>query len=341
MLCTITVIICMISSCHLPAKSEPTTGEPDVHSVCSYPRIEMSEPVWKRTGVMPDVLMKYLKTIDNCNECTQFVPPQGAIPFQHYFQSLPNRLHEILQRRLLAYYFVAGLKSSGATVFVRDTNGEIYSFVLLNPRVLKLSISQLLTERESTIFIWDSANTTIEVVVGAPDKAFAYVLRHEAVHVADFAFQLTPFIVPIDRRSSFIDQSIQITHIWKTNSQPSEAHEFPFRPLFTFYGSRGGPLIPVANALHVYEQLSFSPFASTYGAQNSVEDIAELISLGSLCDRTHLCEIAVKSSGVTKTYPLMTSPTVQKRLTEMVDSLDSAIKNHTPRLVRKCEVDNY
>lgn len=233
----------------------------------------------ERIGGGSEIVLDHLKKLDDKDDYSFYEPSSEEIKLiKKEALDLPPYLKRILDEKLIGVYFVNNLLGSGLTEWVASENGT-YSFIVLDPYVLKKGISELLTEKENTCFIQDSeSDISIRINCGTSYSGFYYILLHEAVHVADYSLRITPYTDNTFRNFYSIKTSeTSFTGgVWEGYSDT--VGSFSFRNDTTFYGFRGGPKIPLSEAVEIYSGLEKSPFVSLYGSLNWAEDLAEYIT---------------------------------------------------------------
>jgi hypothetical protein len=194
-------------------------------------------------------------------------------------QSLPSLQRRILTERLRGLSFLDGMPNTALTSTVNaDESFRLYD-ITVNARILPMNVSDWLTDKERTCF--DSTGSPLRVSVDAGMKldALLYVLLHEATHVVDYTEGITPK-VGADGRTWAADRRpvTPFTEgIWSDPSLPALPFRDPLRAGLRFYS--GSTALPVDQASRVYESLRRTPFVSLYGGRNSLDDLAEYVTV--------------------------------------------------------------
>jgi hypothetical protein len=156
--------------------------------------------------------------------------------------------------------------------------------ITVNAGILDKNVSEWLTQKERSCFDTTGSPLRVSVDAGAKLDALFYVLLHEATHIVDYTEHITPSVSAdgrhwtADRRpvASFTEG------IWNDLSLPALPFRDPLRARVRFY-SDGGAL-PVDQAPQVYRALRRTPFVSLYGGRNSLEDLAEYVTVYHLAE---------------------------------------------------------
>jgi len=136
-----------------------------------------------RAGTPPAVIMTYLEGLDS-RPYKAYVPSGDKLALvKASFQLLPAAHREILKRKLIGLYFVRDFSSSGLTLPVFDRDGNIYSLMVFNSKVLTDGVSSLLSRKENTAFARLGLNSRVEVNCGVKYTGFLYILLHEATQL--------------------------------------------------------------------------------------------------------------------------------------------------------------
>ncbi|MCB1320831.1 MAG: hypothetical protein KDK34_11295 [Leptospiraceae bacterium] len=276
-----------------------------------------SEP-WTRTGDIPSATLQYLKELDGRPDyrARSFQTSERA-QLKQAMQDLPPLLQRALKERLLGIYIVPDFLTSAMTEFVPGSDGKVYAFMILNDSVFKYTSPEIITLREQTVFRDTDPEFEIRIEAGGNTPAVHYIFLHEMVHVADYAYRITPYIEKA--ADSFQPTNPDRPHIvdayWRDDSHPEDRWHFPDQDRVTFYGFHDGPLLDESDAPGIYASLARSPYISLYGSILWAEDLAELISLGVLARQGYAYEIQLVRNGkVEERIRPLESPLIQKRL---------------------------
>lgn len=275
-----------------------------------------------RVKPAPDFVVNIWRATDNITNYSSYMPTQEEMQMiDAYIALLPRRHREVLQKRLVAIYFINNLLGSGVTDYVLDDKNEIYAIMLFNPKTLKTDLSRWLTYRENTCFIRNAPEVIIEVNCGAKFTGFLYALTHEATHVVDYVESYTPYI----ETNIKIIKEVKTTstaftgNVWKDPATPLSQNDFENRRDVTFYGFHG-PKIKITGADQIYEHLMTTPFVSLYGSMNWAEDFADFVTFYHLTQVLRQpYEIQYRKSDLIKVFRPMEGEKVRERFFIMQD----------------------
>jgi hypothetical protein len=214
---------------------------------------------------------------------------------------LPPLHREVLERRLARLSFIDAPSSAG-TALTRASDGpdggSLFD-ITIRADVLDKSLSDFLTEKESTLFSDDGSGLGVRFRAGeAP--ALTYLLLHEATHVVDRTFGVSTEMRPF--RVLWVD--------YRDLAAP-----YATGPMGVTTYRRGQP-IPLAQSPALYEALGASPFVSLYSTASAGEDLAELVAWSHLSRLNIPLTVEVRDAAgraVVAVEPLK-SPAVQARL---------------------------
>jgi hypothetical protein len=233
-----------------------------------------------------------------------------------YLRKLPGHYQEVLQQRLVAIYFINDLRGSGATDYILDAKGDIYTIMLFNPDTLKTDLSKWLTYRENSCFIRNTAGVKIDINCGTEYTGFLYALVHESTHVVDYVESYTPYV----ENNIAVIKEVKATstpftnNVWNDLAAPVLSYDFPKRKNITFYGD-GGPKINISDARELYEHLMVTPFVSLYGSMNWAEDFSDSMTfyhITRMLGQPYEIRYA-KSGDQVRVFRPMESPKVKER----------------------------
>ena len=268
---TIIFLLACVSSCFHGKGLEP------VHRLENY-SFNNHSPVSSRISLPPDIVLHHLRQLDNRPDYTGYVPTRQELAgFEKAISMLPVLNRSMLEKRLLAVYFIPNFMGSGLTEWVLDRKDEVYGFMVINPLVLRHDISELLTIKERTCYINDVPGFSVRISAGAQCSGLLYILLHESTHLVDYVLHITPYVD--DAINDYLDRHITRTpftgRVWTAYSRPVKKLSFTGR--VSFYGIRK-PALKLSDSFNIYRELSSSPFVSLYGSQTWAEDLAEMLS---------------------------------------------------------------
>jgi hypothetical protein len=193
--------------------------------------------------------------------------------------SLPPLQRRFLRERLRTLSFLDGMPNTALTSTVNpDEQCQVFD-ITVNAGILSQNVSEWLTQKERKAFETTRSRLRLSVDAGTKFDALLYVLVHEATHVVDSCERITPHLVwsgrPAVARGG--PATAFTEGVWSDLSLPVARYRDPLRARARFYADGGGLSLDQAPA--VYESLSHTPFVSLYGARNSLDDLAEYVSV--------------------------------------------------------------
>lgn len=265
-------------------------------------RFDPASPMAQRIGPAPDFVLKHLRGADGRDDYEAYEPTDADRELAlQYLDLLPAWFDAMLKERLVGIYFVENLLGSSCTEFVLDKDDTVYAFIAVNPATLAAGLSEWMTAREASCFSGaaaggasgagsggaaSGAGAAVFVDCGASYRALLYALVHECARVADYVYHYTPYVEPtIEELGLGAGETPFVEGIWTDYAKPEARADFEGRTDVAFYGTGGGPKIPLADAAALYERLANSPFPSLYAAQNWAEDFAECFTWYFFTDR--------------------------------------------------------
>jgi hypothetical protein len=215
------------------------------------------------------------------------------------------------------------------TNLVLDSSDKVHAFIAINPAMLRTGLSEWMTSREASCFSGASTaagSPAVFVDCGTSYKALLYALAHECSHVADYVFHYTPYTEPAIKELGLgVAETPFVKNIWLDYAKPEERADFPRRADITFYGTGGGPKIPLDSAADLYRGLSNSPFPSLYAAQNWAEDFAECFTWYFFTDRLGLpYKVGIRSGS---TVEVEYEPIYWSRVVHRFPQLDPVVQD--------------
>lgn len=274
------VLIICIAACDsdLPdlSSGEKSRGIP-AKSLESY-EFDPSVPLIDRVREAPDFVLSYLQDVmDATQTYTPYMPTETEMDeIQGYLDLLPQSYMQTLQERLIAIYFINNWTGSGATDYVFDSDNEVFTYIIVNPEIMRHDASEWITYREASCFITgdqEDSGIIITVDCGNEYTGLTVLLIHESSHVMDFVHHYTPYVV--EGLGQSVSETDFVQGIWVDYDLPEEDADFSLREDITFYGKNDGPLLHASRAPELYRELENTPFVSLYASQNWAEDFAE------------------------------------------------------------------
>ena len=250
-----------------PASAAP----PNPKSFSSF-SFDASRPAAERIADMPRWLVKWWSEADGAPHYRSYRPTAAERRvWSQAVEGLPARMRAVLDERLIAAYFVSGLKGNGITDWALDSSSRVYVYMVFNPASFQQTLSQTLTQRERSVFRGKAA---VSIDAGKGGSGMLYSVAHESAHAFDYVEGLTPYtdggVAEALSRPTGVSWDV-----WDSYWQPRPENDFPLRSSLHFYGF-SSPSLKASQAAQVYAQLSSSPFASLYGSVNWADDAADL-----------------------------------------------------------------
>lgn len=297
-----------ISGCDCSHRPEP------IHRFENY-RFNSLDPITARVTLPPDMVLHYLRKLDNRPDYSGYVPEADALrSLEKAFNELPPLNRSLLSQRLLGIYFIPGFMGSGLTEWVVDGMSDVYAFMVLNPSVLTSDLSQLLTAKEETCFIKDDPDFSIRIDAGKQYSGLLYILLHESIHLVDYVKNLTPYVD--NSINEFQKKGITTTpftrDIWEAYDRPLVKRSFT--GMVSFYGIKK-PKLRRSESQTIYRELSESSFVSLYGSQSWAEDLAELATFYHITEvlkQPYVIQV-VRGTRIIQSIRPMVSPDVRRR----------------------------
>ena len=157
---------------------------------------------------------------------------------------------------------------------------EIYTVLILHPRVFELSATELLTYRANTAFRTEDPTINFSIELSEEVSGLAYIVLHETTHIVDYVERHTPFVEPSmlelfgrsDRDSAFTDE------VWSSYRELAPSISFGYQEDLRFYEFGGDPAFSNHEIPRILKALADTPFGSLYGSISWAEDFAEYVS---------------------------------------------------------------
>lgn len=246
-------------------------SEPNPKALSSY-SFDASLPLTERIADMPDWLLDLWRKSDEAPDYKTYQPSaQEKLAWTQAVEELPPKMKDALKNRLIAVYFISGLKGNGLTDWVLDASSRVYVYMALNPDSFHQTLSETLTQRDASVF---QGIVPLKIDAGKGAPGILYTVAHESAHAFDYVMGLTPYVEPGMATSPGRPSNVS-WDAWSSYAQPRAQHDFPERKRLHFYNFSPPELKP-REALQVYDHLSRSPFPSLYGSRNWADDVADL-----------------------------------------------------------------
>jgi hypothetical protein len=160
--------------------------------------------------------------------------------------------------------------------YVFDKKGNLYSVIILNPNILKTSMSDWINFRDNSIFN-ETKGITAKSICKPNNLQLLHTLVHEISHVYDYHIHVTPYTDAELTIFKTSDTSAFIDNVWESYYKPVKEYNFSNRDNLSFYGL-GDKKIDSLYAAELYKDLLNTPFSSIYGSSSWGEDFAEVFT---------------------------------------------------------------
>lgn len=246
----------------------------------SFYDFDPSVPLGERTGSPPAELLELYSRADGVTYRACEPDARERERLAAVYPLLPVRHRQVLRERLVAVYCVENFTGSGMADYVLGPGDEVYSLLILHPRVFEMTARELIQLRERTAFAADDSGVSIHIELSEEVSALAYIVLHEATHIVDYAERHTPYVEPgmrellgrAERPTPFTDE------LWEDYRRLRTGVGFAHQEDLRFYGLGEEPALTLAEAPEVYTAISRTPLPSLYGAFSWAEDFAEFVS---------------------------------------------------------------
>ena len=225
-------------------------------------------PVSERLLIAPQIIIDSLNDYDKVdNYSPHKLNDNEKQLFMNYFDLLPAGLQKAIVEKVIGIYFIDNFLGGGMTLQVYDNNGNMNIALFFNPEILHTNISEWINFRDNSAFLPDDK---LSVIVTCNSNYFALIhtLFHEASHVYDFSYSITP-----SENQKPVIHTDFTRNIWTSVNEPIEEYNFSNRNNLSFYGF--GESLDKKHALTIYSSLANTPFSSLYGSTTCTEDFAE------------------------------------------------------------------
>lgn len=221
----------------------------------------------------PIPILNYLNKMDSTDKYKEYILSDSEKQlFLTYFYLLPDKYQQIVNKKLVAVYFIENFLGGGMADFVYDRNGNILNVLYLNPDILNYSLSEWITIRDNASFL-DNEKVVIDVNCGDNYKGLLQVLFHEVSHIYDYHYHFTPYMFELLRDQNTINKTVFTNNIWENNIKPIEKYNYLSPTNFSGWGQTNKIDKLLASDLII--KLSKTPFSSLYGSTGWTEDFAE------------------------------------------------------------------
>lgn len=265
----------------------------EVQKFTNY-RFNQKSTLISRVNNAPDFVLKYLIELDNKPEYKNYALNNKEYQIiKDNIELLPKDYKDELQNSLIGIYFIDNFWGSGLTHFVIDDNNNIYTIIIINPKLLQMNLSEALTWKERTCFI-DDINYKLEIEVSDQLSGLLYILLHETTHAIDYTNRITPYPHPhLLKYTNVPKKSYDLFNIWEKYNKISKQYNSNLFSTITFYTFNNGPKAKYSDAINIYKELEKTPFVSLYSTLSWAEDIADLYTIQYLVEELG-CDYTIK-----------------------------------------------
>jgi CubicO group peptidase (beta-lactamase class C family) len=281
--------------------------------------LDPATPLESRVKSAPDSVLKLFRDAGRPAPKAHPLTDAERTKLNFAMQSLPPLHRRILSERLRGVSFLDGMPNTALTSTVNSNEPFRLFDITVNAAILSQTVSDWLTNKERTCF--DTSGSPLRVIVDAGTNvdALLYVLLHEATHIVDASEGLTPPASADGKRWAADSRPVTpfTEGIWTDLSLPSPPFRDPLRSRLRFYSGSGA--LPVDQAPQVYASLRRTPFVSLYGGRNSLDDLAEYVTVYHLAEvlKQPYRIIVRRDNEEIFTYEPMKSDLVRRRIGQM------------------------
>ncbi|MCL1864374.1 MAG: hypothetical protein FWF73_01005 [Spirochaetes bacterium] len=267
------VLIICLASCNERQKTIKKFRENPAYRFESYGE-NLNVPLEDRIFDAPDFLIESLKELDETDIYKPYkVSKSDKDNIKKCIMELPKEFKNVLNIKLLGIFFVDEFIGGGLSDYVFDSEGTLYSIIILNPKILKVSMSDWINFRDNSIFN-ETKGITVKSICKPNKLQLLQTIVHEISHVYDYHRHITPYTDAQLTIFKTSDTSPFIDNVWESYHKPVKEYDFPNRDNISFYGL-GDKKIDSSHAPKLYSDLLNTPFSSIYGASSWGEDFAE------------------------------------------------------------------
>ena len=236
--------------------------------------INLAIPVENRMQNASVNVISWLNSIDSADNYNSYLlTEEEKSLFIDYLQLLPEKYKQTMGEKVIAIFFIENFKGGGMTFSAFDKDGNIYIILFFNPEILHRPISDWINYRDNSYFNEDTQDIKITAECSGNYFALLHTLIHEASHVYDCYYHITPFMEPCLKNKNSAANTDFTKMVWRDYNSPITEYDFPYRNELYSYGL--GPAQSNYLAFDIYKSLANTPFPTLYGSKNWAEDFAE------------------------------------------------------------------
>ena len=247
-----------------------------VHHIRNY-TFNPSSDLPSRIVPIPSAYLDILKKFDGRSDYESYkISGQELSMFKEYLGYLPQLNRKTMQQKTVAVYFIKNFAGAGMADYVLGDNNDLYTILIVNPDVMKKTISQWQIYREQGSFVKTEAGMRLDIDCGARYTALLYLLIHESSHIVDYVHNATPYVEPntAELFGNKKDSRDFVGGVWDDYARPIEKYEVKNTDKLSPYGLSPA-VLPDTDMVKLYENLKKTPFVSLYGSRIWAEDFAE------------------------------------------------------------------
>lgn len=228
----------------------------------------------ERVQVPKKIFVEYVAKMDNNPKYKAYELSRREMDtLTRHAAFLPKKLSACILENEVNLVFIENFMGGGMVQFTVSQSGKLSAFIILNPKLLTMTMQDWYEYRDNSPFFQGTGNIRVKVPIGKTHKAILGILIHEAAHTHDLFNNVTPYVDPelmklgfaTDAPTPFIDD------VWLGFSTPRA--DFEGRLMIRSYGL--GDRLDSVYIPYLYESLGKSPFITLYGSSYWSEDYAE------------------------------------------------------------------
>ncbi len=275
-ICAAAFCFSILAACATAVVKQKPPKTPAAKKLTSY-TVDFSSPLADRIFPAPAFIVDYMADFDKKHGIYKSYQPAPAEMkrMRAVVNMLPSKYTDKVKDRFLGCYLIENFWGSGFAEWVKGPDGLMYSFIVINPVVLKKSASQWLTDKVRSCFKRDDPSYDLQITLSDTRSGFYFIYAHELAHAYDYINRITPGEY-FDKKKPKAHEHAYTKGSWLFFKTPNPANDFTAQKKVTFYGLSKGPHFSISEAVRVYRQLEKTRFVTLYGSQNWMEDFAEL-----------------------------------------------------------------
>jgi len=243
------------------------------HQLLTHSSLLSAELSYRIKAASP-VIIDYLNKMDSTDRYKNYkLNDKEKVMFTRYFNMLPSEYKKIISTKVAAIYFIENFSGGGMSDTVFDSEGNLYIALYFNSRVLHRNLKEWIEERDNSMFLDDLKNVQLKINTDKKYPALLHTMVHEASHIYDFYYHITPYVDPDLKDRSVYKRSKFTSEVWDDYYKPVIKYRYPGSLKLSFYGL--GKPVSKSEAVAIYRKINTTPFSSVYGSTSWAEDFAE------------------------------------------------------------------